>query len=252
MFEKLNELCVSLPLWSVSRGVDGILMTFQDPLQCFPLEASQPDNEIKQPSKAPGATNHNNNNNIELNDGNHIHDVSPSTKHKRQKIRHHHHHHYEHHHHEEKELFPPSSGASPSSAFWRAWTCVVTFTEWRQSVSLHVLCDTPLVMSGIHARKLAAILLSFQETFSNPEHAFMELCHHNAHPSSSSHGPRLSPSKPPRGPFMMSSLPQVNNYASPLRFKMFDKPVSVESQLQFVRHKKSVNVVMAATQEIGM
>ncbi|OQR88980.1 hypothetical protein ACHHYP_06535, partial [Achlya hypogyna] len=52
-----------------------------------------------------------------------------------------------------KRQLDEADGAT-DRAGWREWTGCVTFTEWRSSVVLHVLCDTPLIMSGIQSRRL--------------------------------------------------------------------------------------------------
>ncbi|CAK4415751.1 unnamed protein product [Aphanomyces euteiches] len=111
--EKLQLVCAKQTLWSVRRGVDGVLLSFRDGLQCFPLESTErPVKRLKSDSEPV-----------------------------------------------------------PEHNIWKSWHGCITFTEWKGAVAFHFLCDTPLVMSGIQSRRLAAIVLGYDD----PEVAFHEL-----------------------------------------------------------------------------
>ncbi|KDO32219.1 hypothetical protein SPRG_02697 [Saprolegnia parasitica CBS 223.65] len=163
MFAMLQQVCARSPKWSIARGVDGVLITFKDELQCFPLFDEPPQKRAKRA---------------------HDEDVD----------------------------------ASADRGGWREWTGCVTFTEWKSSVVMHVLCDTPLIMSGIQSRRLAATILGYQDELR--EKAFMELANK---------APSATKTKEDKSAF----------------------PISLESHLRFVR-EGSTNIVLSATQNMGL
>ncbi|KAF0687596.1 Aste57867_20715 [Aphanomyces stellatus] len=139
--EKLQLVCAKQTLWSVRRGVDGVLLTFRDGLQCFPLNSTvsgPPPPKRHKPS--PGD------------------EPSYPTA-------------------DDAGAAGPTAGsdaaATDDAAMWSTWHGCITFTEWKNAVAMHFVCDTPLVMSGIQSRRLAATVLGHDD----PEAAFNELVH---------------------------------------------------------------------------
>ncbi|OQR99177.1 hypothetical protein THRCLA_06581, partial [Thraustotheca clavata] len=165
VFTKLQQVCTRSPKWSVTRGVDGLLIRFKDELQCFPL-------------------------------------YDNATPEKRAKFE------------EAGEDLSDDRGQGG----WLEWTGCVTFTEWRSSVVMHVLCDTPLIMSGIQSRRLAAAILGFTDDMR--EKAFVELANK---------APSATKAKEDKSAF----------------------PISIESHLRFVR-ETSTNIVMTNGQNFGL
>ena len=125
--------------WTVKRAVEGVRITFKDPLACVPV-TEPPRKRVKlddsQAGMASGTSSgptdaatidENDNPDDDLDDPN----ITSSSTHA-------------------DALSPLANGE---------WAGSISFIEWRGEVALHVVGDFPLVMVGQQARKLALVAM---------------------------------------------------------------------------------------------
>lgn len=140
LFAKVTEACSKQKYWTAKRSVEGVRIEFKDPFACAPV-IEPPRKRVKvddsQNSAAASAAassagkgpadavdNEDTNGTVDDRDGSKTKDADT--------------------------LSPLSHGQ---------WSGSISFIEWRGEVALHVVGQTPLVMVGLQARKLALVAM---------------------------------------------------------------------------------------------